>query len=128
MDDIYCYFADGNECHGVYHFPIMRNIFSIVATGDASWFINGWNATPLLPQDCWFFFLRCHDELTLEMASEREKELSPCTGKDLISGRNIIKNQTCLEPYEFCWISLSCWGLTLTMNRLLGKITRGIIA
>jgi maltose alpha-D-glucosyltransferase/alpha-amylase len=72
------YFGDGDECNSAYHFPLMPMIFLSLATGDGSHIreiLNEKN-TPSIPENStWFTFLRCHDELTLEMVSKEEREL-----------------------------------------------------
>ena len=71
------YFGDGDECNAAYHFPVMPRIYHAMASGDKM-AIEGALApsyTPGIPEDSqWFMFLRCHDELTLEMVSPQERK------------------------------------------------------
>ena len=70
------YFGDGDECNAAYHFPVMPRIYHAMASEDKK-AIEGALApsfTPAIPKESqWFMFLRCHDELTLEMVSPEER-------------------------------------------------------
>ncbi|MBU0678532.1 MAG: alpha-glucosidase C-terminal domain-containing protein [Verrucomicrobia bacterium] len=74
--DVVEYFGNEDECHAGYHFPLMPRIFISMAAHDR-WPIMEMldhKFTPPIPESCqWFTFLRCHDELTLEMVSENER-------------------------------------------------------
>ena len=73
--DVVEYFGDGDEFHMAYHFPLMPRLFLALARGDAGIVIDILDRTPEIPDGCrWGMFLRNHDELTLEMVSEDERE------------------------------------------------------
>ncbi len=75
--DVVNYFGDGDECQAAYHFPVMPRIYSALASGDKSSVIATLDesVTPSIPDSSqWFMFLRCHDELTLEMVTPEERE------------------------------------------------------
>ncbi|WP_372368534.1 alpha-amylase family glycosyl hydrolase [Candidatus Uabimicrobium sp. HlEnr_7] len=70
------YFASGDECHAAYHFPLMPKIFLSLAKQDPRYITNIWQQTQQIPSTCqWFVFLRCHDELTLEMSDDKERKI-----------------------------------------------------
>lgn len=65
----------GDEFHMAFHFPIMPRIFKSIKQGDATDIINIMAATPPIPNNCqWCIFLRNHDELTLEMVTEADRQ------------------------------------------------------
>lgn len=75
-EDVREYFGDGtDEFHMGFHFPLMPRIFKSLKTGERSsleWILE---RTPALPEACqWCTFLRNHDELTLEMVTEEERQ------------------------------------------------------
>jgi maltose alpha-D-glucosyltransferase/alpha-amylase len=74
-EEVRPYFGDGDEMHMNFHFPLMPRIFLALRQHDRSsleWIMG---RTPPLPETCqWGIFLRCHDELTLEMVTEKERE------------------------------------------------------
>eukprot|EP00817_Percolomonadidae_sp_ATCC50343_P002772 CAMPEP_0117425796 /NCGR_PEP_ID=MMETSP0758-20121206/6028_1 /TAXON_ID=63605 /ORGANISM="Percolomonas cosmopolitus, Strain AE-1 (ATCC 50343)" /LENGTH=450 /DNA_ID=CAMNT_0005210559 /DNA_START=189 /DNA_END=1537 /DNA_ORIENTATION=- len=73
--DVVNYFGSGhNQCHACYHFPLLPNMFFSMAREDSSFIDYIIQSTPKLPSnECqWFVFLRCHDELTLEMVDNEE--------------------------------------------------------
>lgn len=75
-EDVRAYFGDGSdEFHMGFHFPLMPRIFKSLKTGERSsleWILE---KTPALPEACqWCTFLRNHDELTLEMVTEEERQ------------------------------------------------------
>jgi maltose alpha-D-glucosyltransferase / alpha-amylase len=73
--DVRAYFADGNEFHAAFHFPLMPRMFMAVKLEDRKPIIEILDQTPEIPDNCqWFIFLRNHDELTLEMVSEVERD------------------------------------------------------
>ncbi len=75
--EVVAYFGDGDECNGAYHFPVMPRIYKALAAGDKNSIEKVMDAsfTPHIPDGCqWFMFLRCHDELTLEMVTPEERE------------------------------------------------------
>ena len=73
--DVRAYFADGNEFHAAFHFPLMPRMFMAVKLEDRKPIIEILEQTPEIPDICqWFIFLRNHDELTLEMVTEIERD------------------------------------------------------
>ena len=69
------YFGDGDECHMNYHFPIMPRMFMAVKMEDRYPIIDIIDQTPDIPDSCqWAIFLRNHDELTLEMVTDEERD------------------------------------------------------
>lgn len=73
--DVLPYFGDGDEFHMGFHFPVMPRIFMALRKGDATpihWIMS---QTPDIPENTqWCIFLRNHDELTLEMVTEEERQ------------------------------------------------------
>ncbi|ASW09505.1 maltose alpha-D-glucosyltransferase (plasmid) [Rhizobium sp. 11515TR] len=68
------YFGTGDECHMAFHFPLMPRIFTAVAMGNSQPIITMVQQTDGIPEECqWAIFLRNHDELTLEMVTEAER-------------------------------------------------------
>ncbi|MBD3307442.1 alpha-amylase [candidate division KSB3 bacterium] len=75
--EVVAYFGEGDECQGAYHFTVMPRIFRVLAEENATAveMVMTPSFTPDIPLDCqWFIFLRCHDELTLEMVTPAERE------------------------------------------------------
>ena len=74
-EDVRPYFGDGDEFQMGFHFPLMPRVYMSLRKADRSpleWVLD---RTPALPADCqWCTFLRNHDELTLEMVSEDERQ------------------------------------------------------
>ncbi len=74
-EDVRPYFGDGDEFHMGFHFPIMPRIYMAMKKGDATDMIDILNRTPQIPENCqWVTFLRNHDELTLEMVTEEDRQ------------------------------------------------------
>lgn len=74
--DLRPYFADGDEFHMAFHFPIMPRIFQAIALGKSDPIIKIMEETPPIPQNCqWCTFLRNHDELTLEMVTGEVRQM-----------------------------------------------------
>ena len=74
-EDLSSYFGEGDECHMCFHFPLMPRLFMAVADEDRYPVHDILRQTPPIPDGCqWAVFLRNHDELTLEMVSDRERE------------------------------------------------------
>ncbi|MHA6248311.1 maltose alpha-D-glucosyltransferase [Pontibacter sp. CAU 1760] len=74
-EDSASYFGNGDECHMNYHFPIMPRLFMSVKMEDRYPIIDIFNQTPEIPETCqWAMFLRNHDELTLEMVTDEERD------------------------------------------------------
>ena len=69
------YFGNGNECHMAYHFPLMPRIYMAIAQEDRFPITDILRQTPDIPPNCqWALFLRNHDELTLEMVTDVERD------------------------------------------------------
>jgi len=74
-EDLSSYFGEGDECHMCFNFPLMPRMFMALADEDRYPVHDILRQTPPIPDGCqWAVFLRNHDELTLEMVSERERE------------------------------------------------------
>jgi len=78
-DDVVQYFGDpatgGDECHMAFHFPVMPRIFMAVRRENRYPISEIMEQTPSIPANCqWGIFLRNHDELTLEMVSDEERD------------------------------------------------------
>ena len=74
-EDVRPYFGDGDEFHMGFHFPIMPRIYMAIKKGRAEDMIEILRRTPPIPENCqWCTFLRNHDELTLEMVTEDERQ------------------------------------------------------
>ncbi|MBV9153068.1 MAG: maltose alpha-D-glucosyltransferase [Alphaproteobacteria bacterium] len=74
-EDVLDYFGDGDECHMAFHFPLMPRIYMALATEDRHPITDIMRQTPAIPESCqWAVFLRNHDELTLEMVTDRERD------------------------------------------------------
>jgi maltose alpha-D-glucosyltransferase/alpha-amylase len=74
-EDVREYFGAGDECHVAYHFPLMPRIYMAVAQEDRFPIVEIMRQTPEIPDSCqWAIFLRNHDELTLEMVTDRERD------------------------------------------------------
>lgn len=73
--DLLPYLGDGDECHMAFHFPLMPRMFLAVARQDVSSIHWAMEHTPEIPDGtAWAMFLRNHDELTLEMVSQQERD------------------------------------------------------
>jgi len=73
--DVRAYFGEGDECHMAFHFPLMPRIFMALRLEDAEPIIDVMKKTPPIPENCqWGLFLRNHDELTLEMVTDEERD------------------------------------------------------
>ena len=73
--DTASYFGNGDECHMAFHFPLMPRLFMSVQMEDRFPIIDILEQTPPIPDSCqWGTFLRNHDELTLEMVTEEERD------------------------------------------------------
>ncbi len=74
-EDAAAYFGDGDECHMSFHFPLMPRLYMAVAQEDRFSIVDILEQTPRLPEGCqWAMFLRNHDELTLEMVTDEERD------------------------------------------------------
>lgn len=74
-EDVVEYFGDGDECHMCFHFPVMPRMFMSLRREDATPIYEILERTPPIPENCqWGLFLRNHDELTLEMVTDDERD------------------------------------------------------
>ena len=74
-EDVRPYFGDGDEFHMSFHFPIMPRMFMALRLEDRKPLIDIIERTPSIPDSCqWGIFLRNHDELTLEMVNDVERQ------------------------------------------------------
>jgi maltose alpha-D-glucosyltransferase / alpha-amylase len=74
-DDVVAYFGEGDECHMAFHFPVMPRMFMALRREDAAPIYEILAQTPAIPENCqWGLFLRNHDELTLEMVTDEERD------------------------------------------------------
>ena len=73
--DVRPYFGEGDECHMAFHFPLMPRMFMAVRREDRTPIVEIMARTPEIPASCqWAIFLRNHDELTLEMVTDEERD------------------------------------------------------
>ena len=73
--DVRPYFGDGDECHMAFHFPLMPRIYMALRQEDRLPITDIMAQTPEIPSSCqWGLFLRNHDELTLEMVTDDERD------------------------------------------------------
>ncbi|MGH9347776.1 MAG: maltose alpha-D-glucosyltransferase [Vicinamibacterales bacterium] len=73
--DVRAYFGKGDECHMAYHFPVMPRLFMALHLEERDPVVEVMEATPTIPETCqWALFLRNHDELTLEMVTDEERD------------------------------------------------------
>jgi maltose alpha-D-glucosyltransferase/alpha-amylase len=74
-EDAAAYFGDGDECHMNFHFPLMPRMFMSVRMEDRFPLYDILEQTPAIPESSqWALFLRNHDELTLEMVTDEERD------------------------------------------------------
>ncbi|MCP9489230.1 MAG: maltose alpha-D-glucosyltransferase [Solirubrobacteraceae bacterium MAG38_C4-C5] len=74
-EDVVAYFGEGDECHMAFHFPLMPRMFMALRREDATPIHEILALTPAIPDNCqWGLFLRNHDELTLEMVTDEERD------------------------------------------------------
>jgi len=74
-EDVRQYFGDGDEFHIAFHFPLMPRIYMAVRSEDRLPIVDIFTHTPVIPAACqWCLFLRNHDELTLEMVTDEERD------------------------------------------------------
>jgi maltose alpha-D-glucosyltransferase / alpha-amylase len=73
--DVRAYFGNSDECHMAFHFPVMPRMYMAVRKEDSTPVVEIMRQTPDIPADCqWAIFLRNHDELTLEMVTDDERD------------------------------------------------------
>ncbi|MFA5259905.1 MAG: maltose alpha-D-glucosyltransferase [Candidatus Omnitrophota bacterium] len=74
-EDAVAYFGKGDECHMAFHFPLMPRMYMALWMEDRFPIIDILEQTPPIPRNCqWAIFLRNHDELTLEMVTDEERD------------------------------------------------------
>ena len=74
-EDAAAYFGNGDECQMDFHFPLMPRMFMALQMEDRYPIIDILEQTPAIPESCqWAIFLRNHDELTLEMVTDEERD------------------------------------------------------
>ena len=74
-EDTRPYFGEGDECHMGFHFPLMPRMYMALAQEDRHPITDIIRQTPEIPDNCqWGIFLRNHDELTLEMVTDQERD------------------------------------------------------
>lgn len=74
-EDTRDYFGNGDECHMAFHFPLMPRMYMAIAKEDRFPITDIMRQTPEIPDNCqWAIFLRNHDELTLEMVTDAERD------------------------------------------------------
>lgn len=74
-EDTQAYFGEGDECHMAFHFPLMPRMYMAIAQEDRFPITDIMRQTPDIPEGCqWAIFLRNHDELTLEMVTDKERD------------------------------------------------------
>jgi len=73
--DVRAYFGESDECHMAFHFPVMPRMYMGLRKEDRTPIVDIMRQTPDIPNDCqWAIFLRNHDELTLEMVTDDERD------------------------------------------------------
>ncbi len=74
-EDAVAYMGEGDMCHMAFHFPLMPRMFMAARQEDRFPVVDILSETPATPADCqWALFLRNHDELTLEMVTDEERD------------------------------------------------------
>jgi maltose alpha-D-glucosyltransferase/alpha-amylase len=74
-EDAIAYFGGGDECHMAFHFPLMPRLFMAIHMEDRFPIVEILQQTPPIPEPCqWALFLRNHDELTLEMVTDEDRD------------------------------------------------------
>jgi maltose alpha-D-glucosyltransferase/alpha-amylase len=74
-EDVVDYFGEGDECHMAFHFPVMPRMFMALRREEAHPIAEILQHMPKIPDNCqWGVFLRNHDELTLEMVTDEERD------------------------------------------------------
>jgi maltose alpha-D-glucosyltransferase/alpha-amylase len=74
-EDAVAYFGQGDECHMAFHFPVMPRLFMAMHMEDRFPVVDILDQTPAIPETSqWALFLRNHDELTLEMVTDEERD------------------------------------------------------
>lgn len=108
------YFGSGDECHAGYHFPLMPQIFKAIASEQAEPVMRTLSeeVTPAIPPAAqWFTFLRCHDELSLELVYVTEED------------RKYIHDAYCRQPL---WNFREGQGISARLAELMERDPRRI--
>jgi len=103
------YFGDGDECNACYHFPLMPQMFKSLSLQDKKPVTDILSpaVTPPIPEDAqWFTFLRCHDELSLELVYVSEED------------RSYLHETYCRDPL---WNFRQGQGISARLADLLGR-------
>jgi maltose alpha-D-glucosyltransferase/alpha-amylase len=88
-EDTVAYFGNGDEFHAAFHFPIMPRLFMALRMEDRFPIIDILQQTPAIPDTCqWAIFLRNHDELTLEMVTDEERDYMLQSTQPTLRGLN----------------------------------------
>ncbi len=108
-NEVVKYFGDGDECNAGYHFPLMPQMFKAIAAQDKNPVQNilSTKVTPVIPESAqWFTFLRCHDELSLELVYVSEED------------RKYIHDNYCKKPE---WDFRRGQGVAARLSELLDR-------
>jgi maltose alpha-D-glucosyltransferase/alpha-amylase len=108
------YFGNGDECNAGYHFPLMPQIFKTMAMQSSKPVITTLSpeVTPAIPPNTqWFTFLRCHDELSLELVYVTEED------------RKYIHDHYCRKPE---WDFREGQGISARLSELMDRDPRRI--
>jgi maltose alpha-D-glucosyltransferase / alpha-amylase len=108
-NEVVKYFGDGDECNAGYHFPLMPMIFKSLAakSSEPVSSILSTAVTPVIPESAqWFTFLRCHDELSLELVYVSEED------------RKYIHENYCRQPL---WNFRLGQGVAARLSELLAR-------
>jgi maltose alpha-D-glucosyltransferase / alpha-amylase len=74
-EDAVSFFGQGDECQMAFHFPLMPRLFMAMMSEERFPIVDILQQTPTIPENCqWALFLRNHDELTLEMVTDEERD------------------------------------------------------
>ena len=145
-EDAIAYFGDGDECHTAFHFPVMPRLFMAMHMEDRFPIIDILQQTPPIPASCqWFMFLRNHDELTLEMVTDEERDymwrvyardrqarinlgirrrLAPLLSNnrrqiELMNGLlfSLPERRCCITATRSAWATISIWAIATACAR-----------
>jgi maltose alpha-D-glucosyltransferase / alpha-amylase len=108
-NEVIRYFGNGDECNAGYHFPLMPMIFKSIAAQSSKAVTNilSTDVTPVIPESAqWFTFLRCHDELSLELVYVSEED------------RKFIHDHYCRQPL---WDFRLGQGVAARLSELMGR-------
>ena len=98
--------AQGDECHMAFHFPFMPRMFMAVQMEDRFPIVDILEQTPAIPETCqWALFLRNHDELTLEMVTDEERDYMYRAPTRAIRGRE--STSASVGGWLRCWTTIA---------------------